>query len=415
MSAEDDRLYLQMAAEKGDAKAQSLLGRWYFSGQGGTKDYAKAAVWYEKAAEQGNVDAQLKLGLLYYTGQGVSEDVTKAVKWFGKAAEQGNARSQFYMGITSEDKAKAAEWFSKAAEQGDADAQYELGFLYFNGQGVPKDDIKAIQWLDEAEMQGNEKAKELSDRLLSETLVDNLEIYVVAVKKAFKTGNYANAIKLLGRSAEKGDAEAQVLLGSAYNDGKGVPKDPSKAYELFSKAAAQGHEDAKDFIAKKEAEEKRKQLQEQEREERERKEREHQQWLASEEGQKWQAEEKRKAEESEKAIALKAKKEAIKIKIRNTIIRCIIGLLVGLFFFNVIGIRYINHSIVIVICVIISYISGISKSFGKNIFIGTIIGIVSFTLAFLIPHSYINWAFPFLGAFVGLVLGIIGGILRDKK
>lgn len=34
----------------------------------------------------------------------------------------------------------------KAAEQGDADAQNNLGMLYAQGQGVPKDYVRAYAW-----------------------------------------------------------------------------------------------------------------------------------------------------------------------------------------------------------------------------------------------------------------------------
>src|SRR3954452_5929923 len=38
----------------------------------------------------------------------------------------------------------AAEWYRRAAEQGSAEAYYTLGLLYRGGEGVPKDDIAAV-------------------------------------------------------------------------------------------------------------------------------------------------------------------------------------------------------------------------------------------------------------------------------
>ena len=236
MSAEDDRLFVQKAAEQGDAKAQFLLGLWYFSGQGGLRDYAKAAEWFSKAAEQGDANAQSKLGLQYFTGQGVPEDKAKAAEWFSKAAKQGDARAQFYMGFSyesgqgvSEDNMKAAEWYGKAAEQGDADAQYELGLLYSNGQGVPKDSLKAEKLLRKAAEQGNEKAKD----------------YLAKVKKSEeekKAREEKAAAERLRIKAEQGDANAQYELGLLWLKGL-VPYD--EAIEWFEKAAKQGHEEAK--------------------------------------------------------------------------------------------------------------------------------------------------------------------------
>ena len=45
------------------------------------------------------------------------------------------------------------------AEKGDADAQYRLGVMYFNGEGVPKNDAEAYFWWNLAAAQGNENAK----------------------------------------------------------------------------------------------------------------------------------------------------------------------------------------------------------------------------------------------------------------
>ena len=68
----------------------------------------------------------------------------------------------------------------KAAEQGDAGAQFQLGLMYLGGHGVPKDDVKAVHWLEKSAAQvhanaqrhldiaaqkGNESAKRALERL----------------------------------------------------------------------------------------------------------------------------------------------------------------------------------------------------------------------------------------------------------
>jgi TPR repeat protein len=80
------------------------------------------------------------------------------------------------------------------AEQGNADAQAALGFIYQNGDGVPKDDSESVRWYRKA--------------------------------------------------AEQGNAEAQAALGFIYQIGDGVPKDYVEAYKWFNLAAAQGKESA---------------------------------------------------------------------------------------------------------------------------------------------------------------------------
>lgn len=50
--------------------------------------------------------------------------------------------------------------------------------------------------------------------------------------------------------AEKGDAYGEYKMGIRYLNGDGVDKDPVKAKDLLSKAAAQGNKDAADALAK---------------------------------------------------------------------------------------------------------------------------------------------------------------------
>ncbi len=45
-----------------------------------------------------------------------------------------------------QDYAKALQWWHKAAEQGDAKAQHNLGLMYDYGLGVPQDYVQAHMW-----------------------------------------------------------------------------------------------------------------------------------------------------------------------------------------------------------------------------------------------------------------------------
>jgi TPR repeat protein len=54
-------------------------------------------------------------------------------------------------------------------------------------------------------------------------------------------GDLAAARTWLGRAAENGIAEAQVMLGELLLNARGGPRDQGAAANLFEKAAAQGH------------------------------------------------------------------------------------------------------------------------------------------------------------------------------
>jgi TPR repeat protein len=81
-------------AEKGDAKAQSILGLMYSYGEGVPVDYRESARWYRRAAEQNSSVAQYNLGMLYLEGKGVSQNTDEAIKWLTNAADGGHFRAR---------------------------------------------------------------------------------------------------------------------------------------------------------------------------------------------------------------------------------------------------------------------------------------------------------------------------------
>ena len=152
------------AANRGDAKAQNMLGAAYYEGRGVPQDYKQAALWYRKAANQGNAGAQYELGLAYERGRGVPQDYKQAVSWYRKAADQGDAEAQNNLGVAyatgqgvRQDYKQAVLWHRKAAEQGLAQAQNSLGRAYATGQGVPQDYIEGYKWLSVAAANSTDK------------------------------------------------------------------------------------------------------------------------------------------------------------------------------------------------------------------------------------------------------------------
>ena len=157
------------AAQKGDARAETLLAIMYKNGNGLAKNDEKAAQLYQLAAEQGVATAQYDLAQMYLNGEGISMDLQKAATMFQKAAEQGLTVAQFNLGLMYEDGKvigqnidKAIYWYRKAAEKiptsGDTSANaaeefseasaYSLGMIYKYGRGVTEDLLKARYWFD---------------------------------------------------------------------------------------------------------------------------------------------------------------------------------------------------------------------------------------------------------------------------
>ena len=79
----------EAGAAKGDASAESLLGRAFYEGVGKPQNYATALMWLNKAAAQNNADAMFFLGLMYEHGRGVQQNLDKALNLFDQAAGLG--------------------------------------------------------------------------------------------------------------------------------------------------------------------------------------------------------------------------------------------------------------------------------------------------------------------------------------
>lgn len=73
--------------------------------------------------------------------------------------------------------------------------------------------------------------------LTGQTLADPLSEAV----RVYDTGDYEQAVKLFTPLAEKGNAEAQYVLGIMYRAGRGVPQDFKKAKKWYLLSAEQGH------------------------------------------------------------------------------------------------------------------------------------------------------------------------------
>ena len=83
-------LTLTQIAERGDARAQFVLGVMYAIGDDVPQDHGEAAKWFWLAAEQGHAEAQNCLGVMYVRGEGVPHDYKEAYAWFNIVAAKGH-------------------------------------------------------------------------------------------------------------------------------------------------------------------------------------------------------------------------------------------------------------------------------------------------------------------------------------
>lgn len=116
----------------------------------------------------------------------------------------------------------AVEQWRPAAIAGDPDAQFDLGQAYKLGRGVPVDLVLAEQWYGKAALQGHVQAE------------DNYGLTL------FQNGKRAEAVPWLEKSAARGEARAQLVLGTMLFNGDNVKKDWVRAYALVTRSNASG-------------------------------------------------------------------------------------------------------------------------------------------------------------------------------
>jgi hypothetical protein len=107
--------------------------------------YEDAFNWIEKRAYEGNANCQSILGDIYHFGD----------KYFNL-----NFFSNGKWGVESNDE-KAAYWWLEAAQNGYTSAFRKIGLCYRDGIGVPKDMVKAVDWMKKGAEVGDSQAQKI--------------------------------------------------------------------------------------------------------------------------------------------------------------------------------------------------------------------------------------------------------------
>ena len=183
------------------------------------RKFEEAKTYFEQAAEAGHIDGMAGLGQLYQCGDGVEQSEEKALFWYKKAVDSGCEDGWWMMGITyegTENYPKAIECYEKAIEydsQAKGYAMEALAGLYFNGQGVQQDYVKAVELYTQA-----------ADNYSVEAMHDLGEIY------RFGKGTEKNIDKAIyWHSNAAANDDVDSMLANIYFRGEGVEIDYEKA------------------------------------------------------------------------------------------------------------------------------------------------------------------------------------------
>lgn len=151
-------------------------------------------------------------------------------------AEAGDADAQFTLGNlyysgegVKQDEVKAFHWHLKAAEGGHPMAMQTVGYCYQFGEGVKKDIAKALAWYRKGTPLWSGCRFHLALCLLNGT----------GMKK-----NPKQAARELEKASADNNTDAMVLLGQMHLGHFGIPRNLEQAFHWFQKAAELGNRDA---------------------------------------------------------------------------------------------------------------------------------------------------------------------------
>jgi TPR repeat protein len=223
--------YIATRAQQGDPAAQTAYAlRLWREGSGLGPETVS---WLQSASEAGNLVARELLGTVYLAlaarreGEEQSRFLDAAVDQLLLAVAQGSAEAmvnlaKLYLSghFGEENRSAGVALLRQAIARDNLDAEVLLARLEYNGQLVAKAEAQALERLHRAADAGHPEAQLFSvrEKLSTEQALDD------------------QAQGWLTAAADSGVADAMLLLGSLYADGKHFPQDDALAKRWLSAA-----------------------------------------------------------------------------------------------------------------------------------------------------------------------------------
>jgi uncharacterized protein len=248
-------------ADKGDARAMTLLGELYASGLGVPLSEAKAAKWYRLAADRGDRDAMFALAIFHMSRRGGLHDRAESAKLLAAAAKLGHSAAAYDLGLLylegqqfPQDFGRAAEWFKMASHEGNAEAQYALATLYKDGRGVERNPEEAARLLGAAALTDIVDAQvEYAIVLFNGGFVRQPGGGAPSTVDVVTSGkDKVKAVALLRKAALRGSPVAQNRLAWVLSVGDGIAMNPTEAvkWHMIAKAGGKGDPDLDQYMAR---------------------------------------------------------------------------------------------------------------------------------------------------------------------
>lgn len=146
--------------------------------------------------------------------------------------------------------AKAVVSLEYAAENGHAMAQWKLGRMYAEGEGVPRDDLRAFEYFRRiADGHADDYPGTTQARFVANAFVALGHYYLEGIPKSVVRRDPERAREMFAYAASYfGDADAQYNLGRLYLDGVGAPQDAKQAARWLYASAQKGQVQAQALL-----------------------------------------------------------------------------------------------------------------------------------------------------------------------
>jgi TPR repeat protein len=226
--------YYERGATLGDEVSMYELADIYLQGDGVPKDWQRGIDYLKKSSDLGWVPATVRLAVLMIEGIGDQKDVAGGLAILEQVARtaDGYYRAHalaklghiYLFGVGAErDVRKGLDLIHQAAELGDnKGAGTELGILYDEGKLVPRDESKALAFLERAAKAG---AREATAHLGQMHMLRR---------------NFDEGLKLLHDAERRGSGRAAATLALCYQVGVGVARDLAEAQRWSNVARSRG-------------------------------------------------------------------------------------------------------------------------------------------------------------------------------
>ena len=153
-SDERNRIFFELfedvlkLAKDGDIFAQNELADMYLYGHGIEQDEEEGVKWLKRSTEMGYWRSMNNLANCYSAGIGVLQDELKAIDLYKKVYELGLGNAANKIGFIYSDQEnyeEAVKWYRRGFEKGHDWSGYNLAYHYYNGTGVPQDELKSLE------------------------------------------------------------------------------------------------------------------------------------------------------------------------------------------------------------------------------------------------------------------------------